>query len=33
MDFEKIKKDLEAAWAQIEPILAALYDFIMKIKD
>ena len=33
MDFEAIKVELEKAWAQIEPILAALYDFIMKIKD
>ena len=32
MDFEKIKADLEAAWAKIEPILAALYNFIMSVK-
>ena len=33
MDFEAIKAELAAAWEKIEPILAAIYDFVMKIKD
>lgn len=32
MDFEKIKAELEKIWAQIEPFLKNLYDFIMGIK-
>lgn len=31
MNFEDIKKELESAWAQIEPILKAIYDFVKKI--
>ena len=32
MDFEAIKAELAAAWAKVEPILAALYNFIMSVQ-
>ena len=32
MDFNAIKETLAQYWAQIEPFLAKLYDFIMSVK-
>lgn len=31
MNIETIKAELADAWAQIEPILKAIYDFVKKI--